>query len=32
MQDEPTPTELIQAVAEFLSAEIAPQITGHAGF
>ncbi|NVN84455.1 MAG: hypothetical protein HXX15_00060 [Rhodopseudomonas sp.] len=32
MQDEPTPSELIQAVADFLRAEIAPQISGHAAF
>jgi hypothetical protein len=32
MQDEPSPTELIRAVAEFLRAEIAPQISGHAAF
>jgi hypothetical protein len=32
MQDEPTPEELIKAVAEFLRAEIAPQITGHTAF
>jgi|SRR4030088_3174452 hypothetical protein len=32
MQDEPTPTELIKAVAEFLRAEVAPQMTGHATF
>jgi len=32
MQDEPTPSELIQAVADFIRAEIAPQITGHAAF
>jgi hypothetical protein len=32
MQDEPTPVELIKAVAEFLRAEIAPQISGHAAF
>jgi hypothetical protein len=32
MQDEPTPTELIRAVAEFLRAEIAPQMSGHAAF
>jgi hypothetical protein len=32
MQDEPTPEELIKAVAEFLRAEIAPQVTGHAAF
>jgi hypothetical protein len=32
MQDEPTPTELIKAVAEFLRNEIAPQIKGHNAF
>src|SRR3982074_370266 len=32
MQDEPRPEELIKAVAEFLRAEIAPQISGHAAF
>jgi hypothetical protein len=32
MQDEPTPTELIKAVAEFLRAEVSPQMTGHAAF
>jgi hypothetical protein len=32
MQDEPTPTELIKAVTDFLRTEIAPQITGHAAF
>jgi Domain of unknown function (DUF6285) len=32
MQDEPTPTELIKAVADFLRSEIAPQISGHAAF
>ncbi|MBR0694572.1 DUF6285 domain-containing protein [Bradyrhizobium lablabi] len=32
MQDEPTPTELIKAVADFLRSEIAPAITGHNGF
>jgi hypothetical protein len=32
MQDEPTPTELVKAVAEFLRAEIAPQLMGHAAF
>jgi hypothetical protein len=32
VQDEPTPNELIRAVAEFLRAEIAPQISGHAAF
>jgi hypothetical protein len=32
MQDEPTPTELIKAVADFLRNEIAPAITGHNAF
>jgi uncharacterized protein DUF6285 len=32
MQDEPTPTELINAVAEFLRSDIVPQISGHAAF
>jgi hypothetical protein len=32
MQDEPTPTELIKAVANFLRADITPQISGHAAF
>ncbi|THD75491.1 MAG: hypothetical protein E7813_00970 [Bradyrhizobium sp.] len=32
MQDEPTPEELIKAVADFLRAEIAPQISGHLAF
>lgn len=32
MQDEPTAIELINAVAEFLRADIAPQISGHAAF
>jgi len=32
MQDEPTPIELIHAVADFLRADIVPQITGHAAF
>jgi hypothetical protein len=32
MQDEPTPGELIKAVAVFLRAEIAPQISGHLAF
>jgi hypothetical protein len=32
MQDEPTPGELINAVAEFLRSDIAPQISGHAAF
>jgi Domain of unknown function (DUF6285) len=32
MQDEPTPTELIKAVADFLRTEIAPEISGHHAF
>jgi hypothetical protein len=32
MQDEPTPTELIKAVADFLRTEIAPVIQGHNAF
>jgi hypothetical protein len=32
MQDEPTPTELIKAVADFLRNEIMPQIKGHNAF
>ena len=32
MQDEPTPEELINAVAEFLRNDIAPQISGHLAF
>ena len=32
MQDEPTPTELIKAVAEFLRNEITPVIKGHNAF
>lgn len=32
MQDEPKPTELIKAVADFLRNEIAPQINGHNAF
>jgi hypothetical protein len=32
MQDEPTPAELIKAVADFLRADIAPQMSGHAAF
>ena len=32
MQDEPTPTELIKAVAEFLRNEITPEIKGHNAF
>jgi hypothetical protein len=32
MQDEPTPTELIKAVADFLRNDIAPAISGHSAF
>ncbi|MBN8978157.1 MAG: hypothetical protein J0I08_16925 [Rhizobiales bacterium] len=32
MQDEPTPTELLNAVAEFLRKDIAPKISGAAAF
>jgi hypothetical protein len=32
MQDEPTPTELIKAVVDFLRAEIAPVTGGHNAF
>jgi len=32
MQDEPTPTELIKAVADFLRNDIAPAIGGHNAF
>jgi hypothetical protein len=32
MQDEPTPAELIKAVADFLRSEIAPAIKGHNAF
>jgi len=32
MQDEPTPTELIKAVADFLRNEITPVIKGHSAF
>jgi hypothetical protein len=32
MQDEPTPTELIKAVADFLRHEITPAISGHNAF
>ena len=32
MQDEPTPEELIKAVADFLRSDIAPQISGHQAF
>jgi hypothetical protein len=32
VQDEPTPTELVKAVADFLRNEIAPVIKGHNAF
>jgi hypothetical protein len=32
VQDEPTPTELIKAVADFLRTEITPAIKGHNAF
>jgi hypothetical protein len=32
MQDEPTPIELIRAVADFLRADIAPAVSGHNAF
>jgi hypothetical protein len=32
MQDQPTPTELIKAVADFLRNEITPMIKGHNAF
>jgi hypothetical protein len=32
MQDEPTPSELIKAVADFLRNELTPQINGHSAF
>src|SRR4030081_636848 len=32
MQDEPTPEELIKAVADFLRNDIAPAISGHNAF
>ena len=32
MQDHPTPVELVNAVAEFLRTDIAPQLSGHAAF
>jgi Domain of unknown function (DUF6285) len=32
MQDEPTPAELIKAVADFLRNDIAPQLSGHNAF
>ena len=32
MQDEPTPSELTKAVADFLRHDIAPLVTGHSAF
>jgi hypothetical protein len=32
MQDQPTPEELIKAVADFLRHDIAPDLSGHAAF
>jgi hypothetical protein len=32
MQDEPTPTELVKAVADFLRNELTPAIGGHSAF
>ena len=32
MQDEPTPSELIKAVADFLRTDLAPQVSGHSAF
>jgi hypothetical protein len=32
MQDQPTPEELIKAVADFLRNELAPEISGHTAF
>ena len=32
MQDEPTPSELIKAVADFLRNEVTPQMSGHSAF
>ena len=32
MQDEPTPEELIKAVADFLRNDVAPVISGHSAF
>ena len=32
MQDQPNPAELINAVAEFLRSDVAPQLSGHAAF
>ena len=32
MQDEPTPSELVKAVADFLRQDIAPQVSAHSAF
>jgi hypothetical protein len=32
MQDEPTPAELIKAVADFLRNDVAPDVNGHTAF
>lgn len=32
MQDEPTPEELVKAVADFLRSDIAPAVSGHNAF
>ena len=32
MQDDPTPAELVKAVADFLRADVMPRIEGHAAF
>lgn len=32
MQDDPTPAELVKVVADFLRADVMPQISGHAAF
>jgi hypothetical protein len=32
MQDQPTPVELINAVADFLRNDVAPQLSGHTAF
>src|SRR3954466_12376622 len=32
MQDEPSPSELIRAVADFLRNELTPQVGGHSAF
>src|SRR4051794_21915199 len=32
MQDEPTPSELVKAVADFLRQDITPQISAHSAF